>query len=82
MPITIRSSRLLMEVKMARVTVEDCLQFVENRFALVHLASMRTKQLHKGSGRLVRCKNREAVCSLREIADGKVRPIEAEDPKK
>lgn len=59
---------------MARVTVEDCLEYVENRFALVHVAMQRTKQLHKGSRPLVSCKNRESVCSLREIAMGKVRP--------
>lgn len=59
---------------MARVTVEDCLEFVDNRFSLVHLAAQRTKQLYKGSKPIVPCKNREAVTSLREIADGKVRP--------
>lgn len=59
---------------MARVTVEDCLEYVENRFSLVHLASQRTKQLFKGSRPIISCKNREAVTSLREIADGKVRP--------
>lgn len=59
---------------MARVTVEDCLDNVENRFSLVHLATIRTKQLFKGSKPLVRCKNREAVISLREIAEGRVKP--------
>ncbi len=59
---------------MARVTVEDCLDNVENRFALVHLAAQRTKQLYKGSRPLVKCKNREAVIALREIALGKVQP--------
>ena len=63
---------------MARVTVEDCLDFVENRFSLVHLAALRTKQLYKGSRPLVDCKNREAVCALREIASGKVHPLAAE----
>jgi DNA-directed RNA polymerase subunit omega len=60
---------------MARVTVEDCLDFVENRFSLVHLAAQRTKQLYKGSRPTIGCKNREAVTALREIADGKVRPL-------
>ena len=64
---------------MARVTVEDCLDFVENRFSLVHLAATRTKQLYKGSRSLVDCKNREAVTSLREIADGKVHPTPESD---
>ncbi len=63
---------------MARVTVEDCLEFVENRFSLVHLASQRTKQLFRGSKPLVNCKNREAVTSLREIAEGKARPLSEE----
>ena len=61
--------------KMARVTVEDCLGHVENRFELVHLAAQRTKQQCRGSKPLIRCKNRESVCSLREIADGLVRPV-------
>ncbi len=58
---------------MARVTVEDCLEHDENRFALVVLASRRTRQLMKGSPALVRSRNREAVTALREIADSKVR---------
>ncbi len=58
---------------MARVTVEDCLEHEENRFALVLLASNRTRQLMKGSQALVRGNNKSAVMALREIADGKVR---------
>jgi len=58
---------------MARVTVEDCLEREENRFALVVLASTRTRQLMKGTQALVRAKNKPAVLSLREIAAGKVR---------
>jgi DNA-directed RNA polymerase subunit omega len=58
---------------MARVTVEDCLEHEENRFALVLLAANRTRQLMKGSQALVRGNNKSAVMSLREIADGKVR---------
>ena len=57
---------------MARVTVEDCLEREENRFALVVLAAIRTRQLMKGSDPLVRSKNKPAVTSLREIATGKV----------
>lgn len=65
---------------MARVTVEDCLDFVDNRFALVHLATQRTKQIFKGSSPLVNCKNREVVCALREIAEGKVKSkVEVEE---
>jgi DNA-directed RNA polymerase subunit omega len=58
---------------MARVTVEDCLEHEENRFALVVLAAVRTRQIMKGSGPLVRSDNKAAVISLREIAAGKVR---------
>jgi len=58
---------------MARVTVEDCLEQEENRFALVLLAAHRTRQLMKGTQALVRGNNKHAVMSLREIADGKVR---------
>ncbi|HWL85771.1 MAG TPA: DNA-directed RNA polymerase subunit omega [Polyangiaceae bacterium] len=57
---------------MARVTVEDCLEREENRFALVVLAAQRTRQLMKGSPALVHSKNKPAVTALREIAAGKV----------
>jgi DNA-directed RNA polymerase subunit omega len=57
---------------MARVTVEDCLEREENRFALVVLASQRCRQLMKGSPSLVHSKNKAAVTALREIAAGKV----------
>lgn len=58
---------------MARVTVEDCLEKVGNRFALVILAAERARQLSKGARPLVRCDNKPAVTALREIADGRVR---------
>ncbi len=57
---------------MARVTVEDCLDREENRFALVILAASRTRQLMKGADALIKTKNKPAVTSLREIAAGKV----------
>jgi DNA-directed RNA polymerase subunit omega len=58
---------------MARVTVEDCLERVENRFALVVLAAKRTKELKRGAPLLVTDRdNREVVMALREIARGKV----------
>lgn len=57
---------------MARVTVEDCLEREENRFALVILAAYRTRQLMKGHHQLVPSKNKAAVTALREIAAGKV----------
>ncbi len=58
---------------MARVTVEDCLEQVGNRFALTILAAERARQLAKGARPLVRCDNKPAVTALREIAEGKVK---------
>jgi DNA-directed RNA polymerase subunit omega len=66
---------------MARITVEDCLDRVDNRFGLIHLAANRVRQLRKGAEPLVVCKNRDTVVALREIAAGKVYQKEA-DPKK
>jgi len=58
---------------MARVTVEDCLEKVENRFMLVMMASKRVKQLYKGARPQVSTKNnRFVVTALREIAAGKL----------
>ncbi len=59
---------------MARISVEDCLKQVSNRFGLVLLASARTKQLYKGSKPRVQADNKEIVLALREIAAGKVTP--------
>jgi len=69
---------------MARVTVEDCLERVENRFALVHLAAQRTRQILKGSGTMVQQEkgNKEAVIALREIAAGLVQFEDSEDQAK
>ena len=58
---------------MARVTVEDCLENVHNRFALVILAAERARQLANGAKALVRCDNKPAVTSLREIAKNRVK---------
>jgi DNA-directed RNA polymerase subunit omega len=59
---------------MARVTVEDCLHQIPNRFLLVMIATKRAKQLYKGANPLVENKsnNKKIVLSLREIAAGKV----------
>jgi len=57
---------------MARVTVEDCLEKIPGRFALVIIAAKRTRQLLKGAESRVKRKNREAVTALREIASGAV----------
>ena len=57
---------------MARITVEDCLNKVNNRFALIHMAAKRVRQLRKGSEPTIASKNRDVVVSLREIAAGNV----------
>jgi DNA-directed RNA polymerase subunit omega len=61
---------------MARVTVEDCLEKVENRFALVMLAVKRARLIKKGETPLVRSRNKEAVTALREIAANAVSYVE------
>lgn len=63
---------------MARVTIEDCLENVENMYELVHLATLRARQLFKGAEPLVKSKNRIIVTSLREIAAGRVLPSQIE----
>lgn len=58
---------------MARVTVEDCLEKVHNRFSLVILVSKRAKQLLKGAEPTIHSKsNKYIVNSLREVAEGNV----------
>jgi DNA-directed RNA polymerase subunit omega len=57
---------------MARITVEDCLEVIPNRFELVLSAARRAKQLLKGARPLVESGNKEVVTALREIADAKV----------
>lgn len=57
---------------MARITVEDCLKKVNNRFALVMIAAKRARQLLQGAKPLINVDNREVVTALREIAAGKV----------
>ena len=65
---------------MARITVEDCIEHVPNRFHLVQMAAIRTKQLKKGAQALVKSEeNKEVVTSLREIAAGHVKPDYPED---
>ncbi len=60
---------------MARITIEDCLDHVNNMYELVHLATKRTRQLYKGSEPLVKSKNRVIVTALREIAAGRVKAV-------
>jgi DNA-directed RNA polymerase subunit omega len=59
---------------MARITVEDCLENINNRFSLVMISAQRTKQLLKGHRSLIENNkdNKEVVVSLREVADGVV----------
>jgi DNA-directed RNA polymerase subunit omega len=58
---------------MARITVEDCLKHVDNRFELVLLAAKRARQLLAGAEPLVEWSNdKAAVVALREIAAGKL----------
>ena len=58
---------------MARVTIEDCLENVENRFKLVLLASKRARQLsHNAEPFVPRGKDKDTVLALREIAEGHV----------
>ncbi|MGC6494283.1 MAG: DNA-directed RNA polymerase subunit omega [Myxococcota bacterium] len=58
---------------MARITVEDCLENVSNRFSLVLVSAERAKQLLRGAPELIENldSNKEVVVSLREIAAGK-----------
>ena len=57
---------------MARITVEDCLEQIPNRFQLVLAATYRARMLSQGHAPKVECQNRPAVTAVREIAKGKV----------
>ena len=60
---------------MARITIEDCTEVVPNRFDLVQMAAIRTKQLMTGARSLVGSEeNKEVVVALREIAAGFIKP--------
>lgn len=65
---------------MARLTVEDCLEHIDNRYDLVILAAKRARQITFGSDPLVK-ENRDkpTVLALREIADGIVTPDNIDD---
>ncbi len=62
------------EARMARITVEDCQERVDNRFLLVQMAIKRVRQYREGYEPLVDSRNKEVVTALREIAAGKVMP--------
>lgn len=72
-------------IQMARITVEDCLKYRDNRFDLVLTASKRARQIEKGAEPLVDPGNdKPSVIALREIAEGLVtdellRAVEAEE---
>jgi DNA-directed RNA polymerase subunit omega len=58
---------------MARLTVEDCLDYVDNRFELVLVAAKRARQLSMGADPLVELENdKPTVLALREIAENKI----------
>ncbi|MFO7765075.1 MAG: DNA-directed RNA polymerase subunit omega [Pelovirga sp.] len=59
---------------MARVTVEDCLDVIPNRFLLAMVAAKRSKQLYKGAEPLIenKARNKKVVVALREIASGNI----------
>jgi len=60
---------------MARVTVEDCIDKVENRFELVLMASHRARMISSGAHPVVpRDKDKNTVVALREIADARLTP--------
>ncbi len=64
---------------MARITVEDCLEKVDNQYDLVLLAKERTSQLNSGAQMLVEEDNdKRTIIALREIGDGKISPNELE----
>jgi DNA-directed RNA polymerase subunit omega len=67
---------------MARITVEDCLKKVNNRFALIHMAAKRVRQLRKGAEPTVASKNRDVVVALREIAAGSVAALDVAEQDK
>lgn len=55
---------------MARVTVEDCLEKIQNRFELVLCASYRARQISQGYAPKVEAKDKPTVVALKEIAEG------------
>ncbi|MCH8890540.1 MAG: DNA-directed RNA polymerase subunit omega [Myxococcales bacterium] len=65
---------------MARITIEDCIDQIPNRFNLVQMAAIRTKQLKRGAKPLVDAEdNKEVVVALREIAAGYIKPNYPDD---
>jgi DNA-directed RNA polymerase subunit omega len=68
---------------MARITIEDCLKRVKNRFLLVNMAVKRVRQIREGSEYLVSSpKNEDIVVALREVAAGKITIQEKKEEEK
>jgi DNA-directed RNA polymerase subunit omega len=66
----------------ARITVEDCLRKVSNRFLLVNMVAKRVRQIREGSDYLVISpKNEDIVVALREVAAGKIKMAPSEQEK-
>ena len=64
----------------ARITIEDCLKKVDNRFLLVNMVAKRVRQIREGSDYLVSSpKNEDVVVALREVAAGKIDIIGKEE---
>ena len=57
---------------MARITVDDCLKLIPNRFNLTLAATYRARMLSQGHAAKIESKNKPGVTALREIAAGKV----------
>ena len=57
---------------MARITVEDCLEKIPNRFQLVLAATYRARMLSQGHAPKIDSKNKPSVTALREIAEGHI----------
>jgi DNA-directed RNA polymerase subunit omega len=65
----------------ARITIEDCMKKVQNRFLLVNMVAKRVRQIREGSEYLVSApKNEDIVIALREIAAGKIK-LQEQKPK-
>ena len=60
----------ILKIKMARITVEDCLKKIPNRFQMVLVAAYRARQLSQGYAPKIDAKDKPGVIALREIADG------------
>jgi DNA-directed RNA polymerase subunit omega len=64
----------------ARITIEDCLRRVSNRFLLVNVVAKRVRQIREGSDYLVSSpKNEDIVVALREVAAGKIIKVESDE---